>query len=70
MASADYRLCDVCGCKVFYDSRLNYEFDKIEPEEFAKEEGVQRDYKLDWLGDWAVICRDCAKTKRCLIVDA
>ncbi len=25
MALADYRLCDVCGSKAFYDARLNYE---------------------------------------------
>ena len=26
MAYADYRLCDVCGCKAFYDSKLDYEW--------------------------------------------
>lgn len=25
MAKADYRLCDVCGDKVFYDRNLTYE---------------------------------------------
>jgi hypothetical protein len=26
MAMADYRQCDVCGCKAFYDANLNYEW--------------------------------------------
>ena len=28
MAMADYMLCCVCGCKTFYDSNLNYDFDQ------------------------------------------
>ena len=52
MALADYRLCDVCGSKVFYDANLNYDFDD------CNEEGQP---SLDYLGDWAVICIDCAK---------
>jgi len=24
-------------------------------------------HRLDYLGDWAVLCRDCAKTHRCVI---
>ena len=26
------------------------------------------DWALDYLGDWAVLCIDCAKTHRCVIV--
>ena len=70
---ADYRLCDVCGCKAFYDSNLSYEYPdkngngtwgKIEPDELVRDS----DYKLYHLGDWAVICTDCAKTHKCVIV--
>lgn len=28
MALADYRLCDKCGAKTFYDARLNCEVPK------------------------------------------
>jgi len=32
MASTDYRLCDNCGRKAFYDANLNYEWpDKHNP---------------------------------------
>lgn len=51
MAKADYRLCDVCDGKVFYDANLNYE-PNSEPPLY---------YELDYLGDWKVICKDCAK---------
>ena len=57
MALADYRLCDVCEGKVFYDANLNYEHLKAPPW-----------IKLDYLGDWAVICTDCAKTHKCVVV--
>ena len=26
MAMADYRQCDLCGCKAFYDANLNYDW--------------------------------------------
>ena len=77
MALADYRLCDVCGSKVFYDANLNYEQGKsawdnepIPKEEEARENGEQKDwgYRLDYLGDWAVICRDCAKTHKTVVI--
>lgn len=58
MALADYRLCDVCGQKVFYDADLNYDY----PNTNAK-----GDIKLDYLGDWAVICEECAKDHECVI---
>jgi len=63
---ADYRLCDVCGCKAFYDSNLNYEYSTgnwdgkpIPEDEKAHWAGEVADIRLDYLGDWAVICRDC-----------
>lgn len=51
MALADYRLCDVCGGKAFYDANLNY-----------------TDEGLDRLGDWKVICVECAKTHKTVVV--
>lgn len=64
MALCDYKLCDVCGTKAFFDARLNYDFDPDEGDEKVKGEG----YTLDYLGDWAVVCRHCAKTHKCEIV--
>jgi hypothetical protein len=62
MALADYRLCDVCGNKAFYDANLNYTF-PWDGEPIPEDEKVREgNYKLDYLGDWAVLCRDCAKT--------
>lgn len=49
MASGDYRSCDICGCKTFYDANLSYDFDEY------PETGLR-------LGDWKVICVECAKT--------
>lgn len=59
MAAGDYRSCDVCGGKVFYDVNLNYDYDQRMP---------NGEPKLDYLGDWAVICDDCAKTHKCVVV--
>jgi hypothetical protein len=61
MAGADYRSCDVCGGKAFYDANLNYDFENINPK--------TGDPKLDYLGDWAVICIECAKKYECVIVE-
>lgn len=60
MALADYRLCDVCSGKVFYDANLNYE-------DIKNDDGT-RTLKLDYLGDWAVICDACARTHQCVVV--
>lgn len=74
MAMADYRLCDMCGCKAFYDANLNYEWPDrdgnisfgrhVEPHEIVRDSG----HVLDHLGDWAVICTECAKTHKCVVV--
>lgn len=49
MAGCDYKSCDVCGMKTFYDAHLDYNFEH-EP------------LGLYNLGDWKVICTECAKT--------
>lgn len=48
MAAADYKLCDICMSKTFYDSNLDYDF-----QEYPKH-GLR-------LGDWKVICEGCAE---------
>jgi len=76
MAKADYRLCDVCDKKAFYDSNLSYEdgpseYGSAPPFRVAGE--AQYDtpekcekwgFRLGYLGDWAVLCDDCANTHR------
>lgn len=61
MASADYRLCDVCERKTFYDAALDYrDPDKSRP-----------DWPNAWLpgvGDWAVLCEECAKTHKVIVI--
>ena len=78
MAYADYRLCDVCEGKVFYDANLNYEQDsanghvpyRVAGEEQYEDSGLleKHGFCLDYLGDWAVICMDCAKQYKTQIV--
>lgn len=81
MALADYRLCDVCEGKAFYDANLNYEdgrsewakdrqpFRLVGAEQYDKPE-LNEKYgsRLDYVGDWAVLCTDCAKTHKTAIV--
>lgn len=55
MAAADYRLCDICRCKTYYDADLNFDFDTY------PKTGLR-------LGDWKVICIECAKTHEVQIV--
>jgi len=57
MASSDYRLCDVCDCKVFYDSHLNYNWN----------EATQRN-ELENLGAWVVVCKKCAEQYKIKLV--
>lgn len=67
MAASDYRLCDICHAKVFYDRVLDYQ--KAEPgEDDSKQCGKPTSLRLDNLGDWTVICRECAKTHETLFV--
>lgn len=59
MAAADYKLCDVCSAKTFYDVEIDYA-DAAPP---------------DWtpipkhVGSWAVICESCAKTHICVVME-
>ena len=54
MAYADYRLCDNCGEKAFYDAELDYRQtsrqDPIEHDERAKQVGERTSYRLQYLG--------------------
>lgn len=71
MAAADYRLCDVCGGKAFYDSNLNYEDERDAPDRAAYKiagEEANWGYRLGYLGDWAVICTDCSSSYKTAIV--
>ena len=77
MAMSDYRECDVCGSKAFYDARLNYETGcKVDgkwvysetPYRVAGKDQGQYGTGLCHVGDWAVICTECAKTHRTIIV--
>lgn len=77
MAAGDYRSCDVCGGKAFYDVKLNYDAgDKVDgkwvysdtPYRVAGVDQGQYGVGLDYVGDWAVICTDCAKTHKTVIV--
>lgn len=80
MAGCDYRSCDVCGRKAFYDANLNYErgdpdnyrsppFNEVGKPQTDNPESLEKyGLRLDYLGDWAVLCTECAKTHRCLII--
>lgn len=81
MAMSDYRLCDVCEGKAFYDARLNYgdgtdEWHKNDPpfriageDQYSKLDFNQKyGTRLDYVGDWAVLCHDCAKTHKTIVV--
>lgn len=68
MAAADYKLCDMCGCKAFYDSDLSYDFGAPADEQFRVCGATPFGHSLGNLGDWAVLCKNCAKTHRTQIV--
>lgn len=68
MASSDYRLCDVCDGKAFYDANIDY--DHGDKDDGFRVAGKPQPWglKLGYVGDWAVICTDCAKTHRTAIL--
>lgn len=72
MALADYRLCDVCDSKAFYDVELDYRFtsrqDTIEKDEQVTVNDEPQGYRLQYLGAWAVLCEQCIKTHRIAIL--
>ena len=68
MAYADYRLCDVCGGKAFYDAELQYDNDTSKPPFRVAGKPANYPHVLGYLGDWAVLCRDCAKKYKTQIV--
>lgn len=77
MAAGDYRSCDVCGGKAFYDANLNYDTgDKVDgkwvyadaPYRVAGQSQGVFGNGLDYVGDWAVLCIECAKTHKTTIV--
>ena len=67
MALADYRLCDVCEGKVFYDANLNYDQGRDVAGEVRNAGHMLANTALDYLGDWVVICQDCAKEYECVV---
>jgi hypothetical protein len=58
MAMADYRLCDVCSGKTFYDAALSYN----KPDEAH---GYQ--WWLHGVGAWIVLCEKCAETHEIIV---
>ena len=61
MAAADYRSCDVCKGKTFYDAELDYKECMNAPSYGAPmPEGD--------VGDWAVLCSRCALVHKIEIV--
>lgn len=78
MAMADYRWCDKCGCKAFYDANLNYNCaeqnrpipDYLEPFKICGTEKHELEgYALDNVGDWGVLCHKCAEQYEINIVE-
>ena len=49
MASSDYKWCDKCECKTFYDAHLDYDF-----KENDKRTGLHK------TGDHKSLCSECA----------
>lgn len=67
MAGADYRSCDICGSKAFYDACLGYDY----PDDDHMIRRAGRPFergRLDDLGDWAVLCDACCETHSTAIV--
>lgn len=57
MAAADYKLCDLCDAKTFYDVEIDYRDGRADATG-PLPSGV---------GAWKVLCERCAKTHHVLI---
>lgn len=63
MAYADYRHCDLCDRKTFYDANLDYDEGAIDRPAFRRAGvAIPGGLALHNLGDWAVLCDECSKT--------
>lgn len=70
MAMADYFLCSVCGGKCFYDANLNWQMSTMQ-DPIPDDEKVRGTWcRLDYCGDLAALCRDCAKTHQLVVQPA
>lgn len=78
MARGDYRGCDVCDGKAFYDAELSYDrgsnaysspYRIAGQEQYPGSPELTAKYgnSLGYVGDWAVICADCSPRFRTLI---
>lgn len=65
MAAADYCPCDVCKGKAFYDANLSYDDEGPSVRITGQDVGYP---SLGNLGDWTVLCIDCATRFRTAIV--
>jgi hypothetical protein len=71
MAAGDYKDCDKCGGKTFQDYGLDYDWaDKNGNDFYGDKIKLVRgtNYSLHNLGDWTVLCQECAKTHKIIIV--
>jgi hypothetical protein len=60
MAMVDYRWCNVCGCKAFYDAELSYCDDKLS----AQNGQPLPDGRV---ADMACLCDRCIKTHEIIV---
>lgn len=58
MAGADYKSCEVCGSKTFYDAVLDYDF-----KEYNKVTGLHR------TADHKSLCEECGKKYELLVAE-
>lgn len=59
MAGGDYRSCDVCGNKAFYDTDCDYDSRKIDSD---------GNPKLGRVGSMKVLCDKCSETHVVIIM--
>lgn len=61
MAMSDYRACDVCGGKAFYDAELDYDMSNLHP--------ATGDPKLGYVSSMAVVCDKCEETHVAVVIE-